>query len=139
MVSIPPKPARPLSPHLTIWKWGPHMLVSILHRATGDGMAVVGSILLVWWLAALASGEAAYAAFIDIFTYSTGALNIIGYVFGIGLTLSFFQHLASGVRHLVLDTGAGYELKGNRRGAQATIVFSVVLTGLYWAYLIWGK
>ena len=26
---------RPLSPHLTIWKWGPHMLVSILHRATG--------------------------------------------------------------------------------------------------------
>ena len=131
--------ARPLSPHLTIWKWGPHMLVSILHRATGDGMAVVGSILLVCWLAALASGEAAYAAFIDIFTLASGKLNIIGYVFGIGLTLSFFQHMASGIRHFVLDTGAGYELKGNRRGAQATIVFSVVATAAYWAYLVWGK
>ena len=48
---------RPLSPHLTIWRWGPHMAVSILHRATGSGMATVGAILLVWWLVALASGE----------------------------------------------------------------------------------
>ncbi len=131
--------ARPLSPHLTIWKWGPHMTVSILHRVTGDGMALVGSILFVWWLAALASGEAAYARFIDVFTLSSGALNIIGYVFGIGLTLSFFQHLASGIRHLVLDTGAGFELKSNRRYSLATMVFSVLATAAYWAFLIWGK
>lgn len=115
------------------------MLVSILHRATGDGMALVGSVLFVWWLAALAAGEAAYAQFIDIFTVSSGAPNIIGYVFGIGLTLSFFQHMSSGIRHFVLDTGAGYELKGNRRGAQGTIVISVVLTAAYWAYLIMGS
>ncbi|MFN6934699.1 MAG: succinate dehydrogenase, cytochrome b556 subunit, partial [Tsuneonella sp.] len=44
---------RPLSPHLQIWKWGPHMAVSILHRVTGDGMALVGLGVLVWWLAAL--------------------------------------------------------------------------------------
>lgn len=131
--------ARPLSPHLTIWKWGPHMTVSILHRVTGDGMALVGSILFVWWLAALASGEAAYARFIDVFTLSSGALNIIGYVFGIGLTLSFFQHLASGIRHLVLDTGAGFELKANRRYSLATMVFSVLATAAYWAFLTWGK
>lgn len=115
------------------------MLVSILHRVTGDGMALVGSVLLVWWLAALASGEAAYGAFIDIFTLKSGALNIVGYVFGIGLTLAFFQHMASGIRHLVLDTGAGYELRSNKRGAQATIIFSVLATAAYWAYLIWGK
>jgi succinate dehydrogenase / fumarate reductase cytochrome b subunit len=131
--------ARPISPHLTIWKWGPHMLVSILHRATGDGMAVVGSILLVWWLAALAAGDAAYAQFIGLFTVSSGAPNIVGYVVGIGLTFCLFQHMASGIRHFVLDTGAGYELKSNRRGAQATIVVSVILTAAYWAYLLVGK
>ena len=52
---------RPLSPHLQIWKWGPHMLVSILHRVTGDGMALVGLGVLLWWLGALASGPEAYA------------------------------------------------------------------------------
>ena len=54
-------PGRPLSPHLTIWKWGPHMLVSILHRATGVANAIGGGILLIWWLLALAGGEASYA------------------------------------------------------------------------------
>jgi succinate dehydrogenase / fumarate reductase cytochrome b subunit len=49
-------PARPMSPHLTVWKWGPHMLVSILHRVTGAGLAVVGCAILAWWLVALASG-----------------------------------------------------------------------------------
>ena len=43
---------RPLSPHLQIWKWGPHMLVSILHRITGDGMALAGLGILLWWLGA---------------------------------------------------------------------------------------
>lgn len=131
--------ARPLSPHLSIWKWGPHMLVSILHRATGDGMATVGTLLFVWWLAALAGGEASYAAFLDVFTLASGKLNAIGYVVGIGLTFAFFQHMASGIRHLVLDTGAGYELKGNRLWAQATMLVSLALTAGYWALLLSGK
>lgn len=131
--------ARPRSPHLTVWKWGPHMLVSILHRATGDGMATVGTILFVWWLAALAGGSASYAQFVDVFTLQSGALNAIGYVFGIGLTFAFFQHMASGIRHLLLDTGAGYELKTNRIWAQSTIIASVVLTIAYWTYLLVGK
>ena len=54
------KTERPLSPHLTIWKWGPHMLVSILHRVTGSGLTVVGLGVLAWWLAAIAGGEVAY-------------------------------------------------------------------------------
>lgn len=115
------------------------MTVSILHRVTGDGMAVVGSVLLVAWLASAAAGEASYAAFTDLFTYSDGSLNAVGYLFGIGLTASFFQHMASGIRHLVLDTGAGYELRANKRGAQATFVFSLLATLAFWAYLIGGK
>ena len=47
--------SRPLSPHLTIWKWGPHMAVSIMHRVTGNGLATVGALGLVWWLMAAAT------------------------------------------------------------------------------------
>lgn len=128
---------RPLSPHLSIWRWGPHMTVSILHRATGDGMATVGTVLLVWWLAALAGGAESYAWFHYVFSEWLG--GALGYLFGIGLTLSFFQHLASGVRHLVMDTGAGYELRGNKRGAMATLLFSVAAAAAFWAYLLVGK
>ena len=64
-------------------KWPINMVVSIIHRATGSGMATVGAGLLVWWLAALAAGKEAYATFIDVFTYSAGGLNAIGYVFGV--------------------------------------------------------
>jgi succinate dehydrogenase / fumarate reductase cytochrome b subunit len=131
--------ARPLSPHLFAWKPGIHMIVSITHRITGDGLATVGTILFVWWLAALSGGADSYAAFLKIFTSSTGSLNIIGYIIGIGLTFSLFQHIASGIRHFVMDTGAGYELKGNRIGAWLTFAASVTLTVLYWAYLVWGK
>ena len=108
------------------------MLVSILHRATGVGMALVGVPLLTWWLAATAAGGEAYATFRDVFTTDTGALNIIGWVVGVGLTLAFLEHMSTGVRHLVLDTGAGYELKRNKLGALACMVVAVVLTTLFW-------
>ena len=129
-------PARPLSPHLSIWKWGPHMTVSIVHRATGSGMATVGTILFVAWLAALASGPAAYAAFIDLFTVKSGALNAAGWIFGVGLTLAFFQHMGSGVRHLFLDQGANFELKGNKTSAILTFVFAIVATAGFWVFLM---
>lgn len=115
------------------------MTVSILHRVTGDGLATVGTMLLVWWLAALAGGKDSYDVFADIFTYADGRLNIVGYVFGIGLTLSLFQHIASGIRHFIMDAGAGFELKTNRAGSWLTFVFSITLTALFWAYLLAGK
>ncbi|MBB4616388.1 succinate dehydrogenase / fumarate reductase cytochrome b subunit [Sphingomonas abaci] len=128
-------PARPLSPHLQIWRWGPHMLVSILHRVTGSGMATVGSLLLVWWLAALAGGAESYATFQGVFTTDSGALNVFGVIIGVGLTLSLFQHMMSGIRHLFLDTGAGFELKTNKTFAMLTMVASVTLTAVFWLYL----
>lgn len=112
------------------------MAVSIVHRVMGSGMATVGTVLFVWWLAALAQGPAAYAAFLDLFTYKSGALNAAGYVFGVGLTLAFFQHMASGVRHLFLDAGANFELGANKRSALATFVFSIVATAAFWAFLV---
>lgn len=115
------------------------MLVSILHRATGSGMALVGTVLLVAWLATAAAGEASYAAFMDWFTFADGRTNIVGYVIGIGLTLSLFQHMANGVRHLFMDAGANFELKRNRASAKATMIVAVLATAALWAYLVMGK
>ena len=127
---------RPLSPHLTAYKWGPHMAVSIIHRATGSGMALIGSLLFVWWLVALAGGAGAYGAFLDVFTLQSGKLSWVGYLFGIGFTLVFFQHMGSGVRHLFMDQGANFELGANKTSALLTFAFSIAATALFWAYLL---
>lgn len=124
---------RPLSPHLTVWRWGPHMLVSILHRMTGSGLATVGAAAFAWWLAAAASGPEAYADFVD------HADNWYGVVIGIGLTWALFQHAMSGIRHFVLDMGAGYELGTNRFWATMTIVLAALLTALLWLYILGVK
>ena len=121
---------RPLSPHLQIWRWGPAMLVSILHRVTGSGLSVVGLGVLLWWLGALVSGPEAYA------TFAKHAGSWYGLVVLIGLTWAFFQHLASGLRHFVLDIGAGYELDANARWSVLTMVIAVVLTGGFWALIL---
>lgn len=122
--------SRPMSPHLTIWRWGPHMLVSILHRVTGGALAVAGLAILVWWLTAIADGADAYAEFTKLATHPAGIAVLIG------LTWAFFQHLLSGVRHLAMDTGAGFELDTNKRFAVFTIVGSVALTILVWLYFL---
>ena len=121
---------RPLSPHLTIWKWGPAMLVSILHRVSGDGLAFVGLPVLLWWLGALASGPEAY----EIFTWA--ATSIPGYVVLGGLSWAFFNHLCSGIRHFVLDAGAGYELDTNKAWSVLTTLGGIVLTAAFWAVLV---
>ena len=121
---------RPLSPHLQIWKWGPHMLVSILHRVSGDGLALVGLFVLVWWLGALASGPAYYDTFIGLMT------SIPGYVVLVGLSWAFFTHLMSGLRHFVLDIGAGYELDTNKMWSIASPVIAILLTAGFWALIL---
>ncbi|WIW94710.1 succinate dehydrogenase, cytochrome b556 subunit [Altererythrobacter rubellus] len=121
---------RPLSPHLQIWKWGPHMLVSILHRVSGDGMALVGLFVLVWWLGALASGPAYYETFSGLMT------SIPGYVVLVGLSWAFFTHLMSGLRHFVLDIGAGYELNTNKMWSIASPLIAILLTAGFWALIL---
>ena len=124
------KRPRPLSPHLTIWRWGPHMVVSILHRATGIALSIAGLAILTWWLFAMSTGADAYDSF------AKAANGPIGLVVLVGLTWSFFQHLLSGIRHLVMDTGGAFELGINKNFAILTIVGSVVLTAAVWFYLL---
>lgn len=106
------------------------MLVSILHRVTGDGMAFVGLGVLLYWLAALAGGEAAYGAFLA----HAGAWY--GKVVLIGLTWAFFNHMCSGLRHFVLDIGAGFELKSNAMWSVVTPIIAIVLTAAAWAAIL---
>lgn len=124
---------RPLSPHLSIWKWRVHMLVSILHRATGNAMAFGAVILFLWWLIAAATGPDAYATFYSV------ATGWFGILVGVGLTWIFFQHMMNGIRHLVMDTGAALEIHDSKRFAIATLVGSVVLTVVTWAAILLTK
>ena len=122
--------SRPLSPHLTIWKWGPHMLVSILHRVTGSALTFAGLALVTWWLLAIASGAPVYDQFVAVATHPLGIAVLVG------LTWAFWQHSFSGLRHLFLDMGAGYELKTNRLFAVLTIVAALFATALSWFFLM---
>ncbi len=122
-------PARPMSPHLTIWKWGPHMAVSILHRVTGVGLGLLGGAMFTWWLVALASGPEAYASFVGWATWKPML------VIWIGLTWAAAQHTLSGLRHFVMDIGAGYELRTNKFWAVMVLIGAIALTGLVWAYI----
>jgi len=116
---------RPLSPHLSIYRWPVTMATSILHRATGVGLAV-GFIVYVAWLFDAASGPNAYSTFL-------GAMeSIVGCVLLVGWSYAFFFHLANGIRHLVWDTGRGLEKGQATASAWFVIVASVVLTAAFW-------
>lgn len=116
---------RPLSPHLQIYAWQWTMALSILHRASGVGLAV-GTLILVWWLMALSVGGE-YFGFVQ---------GVIGHWFGklclFGWTWALFYHLCNGVRHLGWDIGCGFELDTARNTGYLVFAASVVLTVLAW-------
>ncbi|MCY7339821.1 MAG: succinate dehydrogenase, cytochrome b556 subunit [Sphingomonas bacterium] len=123
-------PSRPLSPHLSIYKWEPHMTVSILHRLTGSALTVVGLAVLTWWLLAIAQSGPVFADFVTVATHPVGMIVLVG------LTWAFWQHFFSGLRHLVMDTGSGYELKINKLFAVLTIAAALFATAVTWFVLL---
>jgi len=122
--------SRPLSPHLGVYRWGPAMAVSIVNRIVGNALATVGALILLWWLYAISSGPEQLAYLASWFDY-----YYIGYIVLVGLTWSFFQHLFGGIRHLVMDAGAGYELGTNKFWSIMTFVCAVCATALVWALI----
>ena len=106
------------------------MAASIIHRATGVALSIAGLTVLTWWLYAIAGGPDEYAAFTKAATHPVGLVVLVG------LTWSFFQHLLSGIRHLVMDTGAAFELGINKTSAILTFVGSVLLTAAVWIYFL---
>ncbi|HNW18951.1 MAG TPA: succinate dehydrogenase, cytochrome b556 subunit [Sphingorhabdus lacus] len=131
------KTTRPLSPHLQVYRWSPQMAISIFHRATGFVLATAGMLTLLWWLSAIGGGAESYAVFQKYVVGAGGnatsvelAINWFFRLLALALIFSFFQHLFSGLRHLVLDMGAGYELKTNRTWALAAFVAAIFATAM---------
>ena len=124
---------RPLSPHLSIWKWSVSMAVSIFHRVSGHGLAFAGVLMFCWWLAAAATSAEAYA------TFQAFAGSWLGIVILVGLTWSFFQHLCSGIRHLLMDTGWGFDIATSKMTATWVFAIAALLTLTLWAWILLGR
>ena len=120
---------RPLSPHLSIYRWPITMVLSILHRATGIAMSV-GLIVFAAWLLNAAQGPEAYQYFRSVMSGIVPQLLLIGWTF------AFFLHLGNGVRHLFWDTGRGLEKHQANASAWFVIVFAVVLTAAFWVVVL---
>jgi succinate dehydrogenase / fumarate reductase cytochrome b subunit len=121
---------RPLSPHIGIYRWPPTMVASILNRATGIALSA-GSLLLVWWLVAAASGPVAFDE-VDAFIRSP-----VGLLMMLGWTASLFYHLFGGLRHLAWDTGHLFAKPGLNPLTYVILLLSAAATALVWfaAYL----
>jgi succinate dehydrogenase / fumarate reductase cytochrome b subunit len=127
---MPPR-ARPLSPHVGIYRWQIGNSLSILHRATGVFLAV-GLLALGYWLVSLAGGEASYAAAAKLFASPLGLLFLLGWSF------AFLYHLMNGVRHLFWDVGRGFERAQRHASGWFVILASIGLTLCLWG-LIWAE
>ena len=116
---------RPLSPHLSIFRWPITMALSILHRVTGVALAV-GLLVFASWLMA-ASGSADYYGIIaGLLGSPLGKLMLIGW------SAAFFLHLANGIRHLIWDAGYGFEKSQASSSGWFVVVITVVLTAAFW-------
>lgn len=112
---------RPLSPHLSVYRPMLTMLMSIAHRITGAAL-YIGTLLLVWYLMAAASGEAAFA------TVSWLMRSFFGQLILFGFTFALLHHFFGGVRHFIWDAGYGFAHPTRERLAQATLICSTALT-----------
>jgi len=116
---------RPLSPHLSIYRPQLTSVLSITHRATGVVLSV-GTVFLVWWLVAAASGERAFAVAQAFWASWPGLLLLFGWTF------SLFFHLCNGIRHLVWDAGWGFELRQTYLSGWTVLGASGALTLVAW-------
>lgn len=121
-----PATARPLSPHLSIYRWQIQMVTSILHRASGVALAF-GTILLCLALVALAAGPESFAQVRGFCASWIGLLLLFGWSWA----LSF--HLLNGIRHLLQDIGLGFRIAQFVRNGWLATIGSFVLTVAIWA------
>jgi succinate dehydrogenase / fumarate reductase cytochrome b subunit len=120
------KTKRPLSPHLQIYKPMLTMTMSIVHRLTGVAL-FFATVLLAWWLIAAAAGPAYFDFVEGILTSFIGRLVLFG------CTWALIHHTLGGLKHLLWDTGRGFDLHMIEKFAKASIIASIVLTFAVWA------
>lgn len=121
---------RPTSPFMfpTWYRFQLTSTLSIVHRLTGIALAL-GSILLAWWLVAVAAGGKLFVATHAVIASPVGLLLLFGW------SIAFFYHLCNGVRHLIWDAGYGFELRDAYRSGYAVLAATALLTALAWLYV----
>ena len=117
--------SRPLSPHLQIYRPQLTSVLSITHRITGIVLGL-GTLVLVYWVYALAAGPQAYASAQALLSSWFGRVVLFGFTFAL------FYHLCNGIRHLFWDAGYGYELDAVYASGKAVVAMSVALTLVAW-------
>jgi succinate dehydrogenase / fumarate reductase cytochrome b subunit len=122
---------RPLSPHLSIYRWPISMTLSILHRMTGVALSV-GLIALVMWFESIAFGDESYRMLAGWMNSLPGKILLLGWSF------SFFFHLCNGVRHLFWDVGMGFEKRQVEVSSWFVLIGAISLTGAYWLFVQGG-
>src|ERR1700757_3905128 len=123
---------RPLSPHLQIYRPTLTMVMSIAHRITG-AMLYLGTLLLTWFLVAAASGASTFEA------AAYWVNSVLGKAVLVGFTWALFHHLLGGIRHIIWDTGRGFEPRQREFLAQATLCGGIALTAAVWAIGYFGQ
>lgn len=122
---------RPLSPHLQIYRPQITSVLSILHRISGVVLSF-GIVVLVYWLAAAAAGGSAYSSAVGLLGSFLGKLLLFAW------SLAFFYHLLNGIRHLVWDSGRGFEIPEVYRSGWIVVALTFVMTVVFWAALLAG-
>jgi succinate dehydrogenase / fumarate reductase, cytochrome b subunit len=112
---------RPLSPHLTIYRWHIPMLTSILTRITGNALLVTG-LLIVWWFLAASISPDYFATADWLLTSWIGDLVMALSVLGL------WYHLLAGLRHLIFDSGHGLDIPTAEKLGMVCLGGSVALT-----------
>ena len=124
--------SRPLSPHLSIYRFTLTMTMSIVHRATGIAL-YGGTLLLVLWLVAAATG----GGFFDFVTWLFGTW--FGQLVLFGYTWVLFHHMLGGVRHFLWDMAKAMDPVGRELAVRIQLGASILLTLIVWAIFVWFK
>jgi succinate dehydrogenase / fumarate reductase, cytochrome b subunit len=125
MMAQPKSGARPLSPHLQVYRPMLSMMMSITHRITGAAL-FFGTILFVWWLSAAAHSDTYFGFVQGLWGSFLGRLVLFGF------TWALIHHALGGVRHFIWDMGKGFDLATVETLVKANLIGSIVLTILVW-------
>lgn len=120
--------ARPLSPHLSVWRFQLPAVMSILHRMTGVAIAS-GTLLMAGWVVALAAGEQSFALASMLISHPLGQLVLFGY------SVALFYHMCNGIRHLSWDFGYGLNIPALYTTGRIAVVVAALMTAGLWAYV----
>ena len=116
---------NPLSPHLQIYKWHISSLLSITNRVVGV-INFFALIIICFWAISLFFGENFYRSFEIVLNTFFGKFLIIS------LCWTFSFQILNEIRHLVWDTGFGFDLKVAKISGVIALIGSLILTILFY-------